>query len=313
MLRSRVHSLIHRATVTATGEGPLDAVLVDADVLAAADLQVGDRTTLTVVDAGIQLETYVLPAPPDSGTVQTFGAAAAVAPQGSRIVLTSHALLDEEQAAVHTPHMVFLTPDNRVHGAGGPVPPQQDRAGSTLVPRLPEPWALRVAEADPVDALTISQWMNAPHIAHAWGRAWPAGVWLQELARQRALGVSWPCFVSHRGALVGYIEIYRVVEDPYAGYIDAGPEDVGVHIALANPEERGRGRGPALLRAVSDALLDEGPRGRRVLAEPNATNAPALRAFEKAGFTRRAYVPIPQKTTALMVKEHRSPSDPAAR
>lgn len=306
MARAYIHSLVHRATVTQTGDSPVDAVLVDSDILDAADLRVGERVTLTEVRDGRQIDTYVLPAAPGSGDVMTLGAASAVAPGGTEIVLTAYISLGDDEAGVHTPHMVMLAPGNRVHGAGGPVPPTRARQ-SVLVPTPAAPWALRVAEADAADAHTLALWMNAPHIAQAWGRAWPAGAWQRELRRQRALGVSWPCFVSHEGATVGYIEIYRVAEDPLARYIEARPEDVGVHIALANPEDRGHGRGPALLRAVSDALLHEGPPERRVLAEPNATNAMALRAFEKAGFTRHGTVPLPQKTAALMVKDTPGP------
>ncbi|MFJ4713490.1 aspartate 1-decarboxylase [Streptomyces sp. NPDC088785] len=302
MSREYIHSLIHRATVTASEKTFVDAVQVDSEVLDAADLRVGERVVLTNVTDGRQLETYVLPAPAGSGAVVGLGAAARLASRGAEIVLTSYIRLGEEEARTHTPHMVMLTEDNHVHGAGGPVP-AETAALPSLVPGLEAPWALRVSDAGAADAHTLAQWMNSPHIAHAWGRAWPTQVWRQELRRQLALGVSWPCFVSHRNSTLGYLEIYRVADDPLSRHIGARPEDVGLHIALANPEARGHGHGPALLAAVSDALLREGPPERRVLAEPNATNAMALRAFEKAGFTRHATVPLPQKTAALMVKE----------
>lgn len=304
MPRTFVHGMVHRALVTGSGQDEIDAVAVDEEILLAADIRGAERITLTEVDQGRQIETYALPAERGKGEVVTHGAAAALAGPGSRVVLTSYASLTEAEASVHTPRIVLLGAGNTIWGPGGPVP-DRTNATESLVPRVPPPWSLAVATGTAAEAGQLSRWMTAPHIAHAWGRSWPPEAWRAEIRRQLRQGNSWPCFVSLAQRTLGYIEIYRASEDPVSRYYDARDGDVGIHIALANPEDRGQGHGPDLLRTVSDALLSQGPAGRRVIAEPNASNLGALRAFTKAGFTMRERLTLPQKTAALMVKDAR--------
>jgi hypothetical protein len=54
---------------------------------------------------------------------------------------------------------------------------------------------------------------------------------------------------------------------------------------------------------VSDLVLDHRALCDRVLAEPDARNAPSVSAFLNAGFRLHSEVGLPDKRAALMVRE----------
>jgi aminoglycoside 6'-N-acetyltransferase len=89
--------------------------------------------------------------------------------------------------------------------------------------------------------------------------------------------------IEEAGELAG---ILMAEEEPDPGYRSAG-----LDISLSG-EAQGRGLGPAALRLAIEWLARE--RGHhRITIDPRATNANAIRAYEKVGFERvgvmRAY------------------------
>jgi RimJ/RimL family protein N-acetyltransferase len=97
------------------------------------------------------------------------------------------------------------------------------------------------------------------------------------------------------------VELYRVQRDKLARCYSHEPRDLGVHIAIGEPDAIGRGVGSALLRAVAEGLLAADRDCVRVAAEPNVHNGASVGAFGKAGFGWVAEVGLPNKNSALMV------------
>lgn len=78
------------------------------------------------------------------------------------------------------------------------------------------------------------------------------------------------------GEVAGMIQFYEE-DDP-----DSRHAAIDVFVA---PEHHGRGVGSDAVRTLAEHLLDE--RGHhRVTIDPAVSNAPAVRAYEKAGFRR---------------------------
>jgi RimJ/RimL family protein N-acetyltransferase len=151
------------------------------------------------------------------------------------------------------------------------------------------------------DAATIARWMAEPQIRRWWRQDWSVERWVQQIAEQSAGEHSLPCVVSLHGEDMGYVELYRVRHDRIADYYDHDVHDWGVHVAIASGRT-GQGVGRRLLAAVADALLAADPRCRRVVAEPDATNEPSVRAFGAAGFVAVADLRLPEKKALLMVR-----------
>jgi RimJ/RimL family protein N-acetyltransferase len=177
-----------------------------------------------------------------------------------------------------------------VHG-DVPAPP---------VPHVTGPWSIRPARVSE-DLERLVRWMHAPHVATFWKQAWPEAQWRAELERQLAGDHSLPCVLKLEGVPVAYLEVYRVVRDRLAGHYAQRPHDLGVHVAIGELGSTGRGLGRTLLREVAQGLLAADPRCTRVVAEPDAGNAPSLRAFTAAGFRVVGPITLPDKAATLLV------------
>ncbi|RCW45169.1 RimJ/RimL family protein N-acetyltransferase [Halopolyspora algeriensis] len=179
------------------------------------------------------------------------------------------------------------------------------RVPGVPVPAPGEDWSLRAVEVTGddggPDVALVHAWMNTEHVATHWQQAWSHAQWHRELATQLGGEHSLPCLVSRGGRPVAYVELYRVVRDTLAGCYPFHPHDLGVHIAIGDPDQAGRGLGSSLLRALARGLLAADPECRRVVAEPNLHNPASIGAFGKAGYIRERDVGLPTKNSALMV------------
>ncbi|MER7553657.1 GNAT family N-acetyltransferase [Streptomyces anulatus] len=154
------------------------------------------------------------------------------------------------------------------------------------------------------DLAVISRWMNDPAVAAFWELAGPESVTADHLRPQlEGDGRSIPCLGVLDGTPMSYWEIYRADLDPLARHYPARPHDTGVHLLIGGVNNRGRGVGTTLLRAVADLVLDNLPKCGRVVAEPDLRNTPSVSAFLSAGFRFSAEVDLPDKRAALMIRD----------
>ncbi|GAA3398309.1 GNAT family N-acetyltransferase [Streptomyces roseoviridis] len=173
------------------------------------------------------------------------------------------------------------------------------------LPLLEGRWSARAAGAEGADLDLVHGWMRAPHVDAFWHQAWPRERWYEEIAGHLAGDAVLPVLVFLDDEPVAYVEVYRVTRDRLAPHYAHLPHDLGVHIAIGDPARTGRGLGRTLLRVLADGLLAADPRCTRVVAEPDVTNAPSLRAFAAAGFSTVGEITLPDKTAALLVRPRR--------
>jgi aminoglycoside 6'-N-acetyltransferase len=102
------------------------------------------------------------------------------------------------------------------------------------------------------------------------------------------------------GAPFGYLQCYRLT-DWNIGFGDQPPETRGVDQMIGVTDMIGCGHGSAFIRAFVENLLAAGT--PRVVVDPDPTNARAIRAYEKAGFTRDKLVDTPDGISLLMVRD----------
>ena len=96
------------------------------------------------------------------------------------------------------------------------------------------------------------------------------------------------CILEREERPVGYLQFYRLTEEMLREY-ETGPEPGPVwalDLFLGMPELWGRGLGPRFIRMVC-GWLERERQAARVLLDPHTDNARAIRAYEKAGFSRR--------------------------
>lgn len=114
MQRMLLKSKIHRARVTASDMEYIGSLTLDRDLLAAADLLPGERVQITNQANGKRWVTYIIAAPPGSGTVCLNGPAARWFMPGDEIVVLSFGTYEPHEVAAHDPRVVFVDHDNHV-------------------------------------------------------------------------------------------------------------------------------------------------------------------------------------------------------
>lgn len=107
-------SKIHRATVTAADLHYEGSLTLDQDLMDAADLVEFEEIQVVNINNGARFGTYVIPGARGSGAVQLNGAAARLGMAGDLVILISYADYAAEEAARHTPRIVFVDGANRM-------------------------------------------------------------------------------------------------------------------------------------------------------------------------------------------------------
>ncbi len=117
MMRLMCWGKIHRATVTGAVVDYVGSVTIDEALLEAADILPYELVHVYDLTNGARLETYTVPAPRGSGTVETNGAAAKLVRKGHRVIIANYVWMDEERARRHRPRIIIVDGRNRPVGA----------------------------------------------------------------------------------------------------------------------------------------------------------------------------------------------------
>ncbi|MFF5078193.1 GNAT family N-acetyltransferase [Actinoplanes sp. NPDC000266] len=174
-------------------------------------------------------------------------------------------------------------------------------AGPPPAPVLTPPWSLRLIDPGGGDPELVSRWMNEPHVEKFWEQAWPPARWADAIAEQLKGDFSRPYIILYDGEPLAYVEIYRTPRDVVGQVYDAGPYDLGIHLAIGDKTRTGRGLGRAMVRAVAAGLHQSDPRTGRILADPDERHVVARRMFEGADFQLMGVRDLGHKRAALHI------------
>ena len=115
MQRVMLKSKIHRATVTDSDLHYVGSVTVDALLLEAADILVGEQVAIVDVDNGARFETYTIPGERGSGEIRVNGAAARLVHRGDTIIVISYGSYEREDLERYEPRVVHVAANtNRI-------------------------------------------------------------------------------------------------------------------------------------------------------------------------------------------------------
>ena len=106
--------LIHRVTVTQADLDYEGSISIDENLMKAGDLITHEHVHVWNITQGTRFQTYVIPAPPGSGTIQINGAAAHLAKKSDKVIITSFTSLPARKIKRHKPKIVFVDDDNKI-------------------------------------------------------------------------------------------------------------------------------------------------------------------------------------------------------
>ncbi|HEU4628275.1 MAG TPA: aspartate 1-decarboxylase [Gemmatimonadaceae bacterium] len=112
MLRTFLHSKIHRATVTEADLNYLGSLSIDREILTLAGLEENEVIHVANLTNGERLTTYAIAAPHGSRTFGANGAAAHKLRVGDRIIIFGFAQCTVEEFRSLQPTLVFLDDNN---------------------------------------------------------------------------------------------------------------------------------------------------------------------------------------------------------
>jgi aspartate 1-decarboxylase len=114
VLRTFMHSKIHRATVTDSNLNYVGSLTVSPELLEAADIGVHEMVSVVNINNGARFETYTILGRPGAHEICVNGAAARLVQQGDKVIVISYAQYSEAELAEHEPRVVLVDEDNRV-------------------------------------------------------------------------------------------------------------------------------------------------------------------------------------------------------
>lgn len=154
-----------------------------------------------------------------------------------------------------------------------------------------------------LDLERFNRWQNTPRVLAFWdegGSLEEHRQYLEKLADDPHTLTLIGCFDDQPFA---YFEAYWAKEDRIAPFYDADDYDRGIHMLVGEQAHRGPHKVASWLSALTDYLLQDDPRTRRIVAEPRADNAKMIGYMQSQGYKRIKEFDFPHKRAALMVLE----------
>lgn len=116
MQRIMLRAKIHRAKVTQADLHYEGSCGIDADLLEAADIKVGEKIELYNINNGERFSTYAIQGVRGSGEISLNGAAARCAHLGDLMIICTYGPMSDEEIATYVPKIVFVDEDNHFAG-----------------------------------------------------------------------------------------------------------------------------------------------------------------------------------------------------
>lgn len=110
MLIHMMKSKLHCVQVTEANLNYMGSITVDEDLLDAAGILPGEKVQVVDNNNGERFETYTIRGERGSGCICLNGAAARKVQVGDTVIIIAYALMDQEEAKIFTPKVVF--PEN---------------------------------------------------------------------------------------------------------------------------------------------------------------------------------------------------------
>jgi aspartate 1-decarboxylase len=114
MLRTFMHSKIHRATVTDANLSYVGSLTISPELLEAADIADHELVTVVNLNNGARFDTYTMVGRPGAGDMCMNGGAARLAQVGDTVVVISYAQYDEEEMLKREPRVVLVDKNNQI-------------------------------------------------------------------------------------------------------------------------------------------------------------------------------------------------------
>lgn len=114
MFLKLMKSKLHRATVTETKLHYPGSIAIDSALLESVGIVPYESVHIFDVNNGNRLETYVVPAPENSGQITVLGAAAHLIEKNDIVIIVAYGSFTPEEADGFKPKVIVLDENNNI-------------------------------------------------------------------------------------------------------------------------------------------------------------------------------------------------------
>ncbi len=109
-----LYSKIHRAVVSDANLNYVGSITIDAELMDAANLRVGQKVEIVNINNGERFSTYAIGGKRGNKDICLNGAAARKAEKGDRIIIIAYASMSEDEAKYFKPSVVLVNEENDI-------------------------------------------------------------------------------------------------------------------------------------------------------------------------------------------------------
>lgn len=113
MFREMLKAKIHRATVTGANVDYEGSIMIDRELLEAANILPFEKVLVINLSNGSRVETYAILGPEGSGEVSVNGGAALFSKVGDKVIIMNFCFIEEKEVLMHKPKVVLVNEKNR--------------------------------------------------------------------------------------------------------------------------------------------------------------------------------------------------------
>lgn len=114
MIFEMLYSKIHRAVVSDANLNYVGSITIDAELMDAANLRVGQKVEIVNINNGERFSTYAIEGKRGNKDICLNGAAARKAEKGDRIIIIAYASMSEDEAKYFKPSVVLVNEENDI-------------------------------------------------------------------------------------------------------------------------------------------------------------------------------------------------------
>lgn len=107
-------SKLHRARVTDAKLNYPGSIAIDSALMEAVGILPYENVLVADVNNGNRLETYVVPAPANSGQITILGAAAHLVKKNDLVIIIAFGYFTPEEAGAFKPKVAYLDENNKI-------------------------------------------------------------------------------------------------------------------------------------------------------------------------------------------------------
>lgn len=114
MIRTMMHSKVHRARVTESNLNYVGSITIDQDILDAVDILPNEKVAIVNNNNGARFETYVIAGERGSGKICLNGAASRLVEVGDIVIIMTYVQLDDQELVTHSPKVAVMNENNEI-------------------------------------------------------------------------------------------------------------------------------------------------------------------------------------------------------